>query len=74
MATAAGVGSFNYNLSFLEAGEYEVHFASYKDTNADGVYEFQGTLNSTSSLDLNNLAVAGGLTLTANATITGVTP
>jgi hypothetical protein len=74
MATSAGVGSFNYNLSFLEPGEYEIHFASYKDTNADGVYEFQGTLNATSALDLNNLVVSGALTLSANATVTGVTP
>ena len=67
-------GSGNYQLHFLESGEYELHFASYKDTNADGQFELVGTLIiiGAGTIDPLNLAVSAGLTLTVNATATGV--
>jgi hypothetical protein len=69
-------GSGAYELHFLESGNYEVYFASYKDTNADGELELQGTLAVTTSgsLDILNLAVAAGASLTVNATATAVVP
>jgi hypothetical protein len=69
-------GSGSYQLHFLEGGDYEVHFASYKDTNADGVFELKGTLVvvGAASLDFLNLTVSANATLTANATVTAVFP
>jgi Domain of unknown function (DUF4382) len=65
-----------YQLHFLENGEYEVQFASYKDTNSDGVFELSGTLVVTSIGDINllGLTLGSNTTLTANATATGVLP
>lgn len=65
-----------YQLHFLESGAYEVYFASYKDTNADGKYELMGTLVvlGGGSIDLLNLNVSANATLTANATATAVLP
>jgi len=73
-AVVSGTGS--YQLHFLENGSYEVHFASYKDTNADGVLELQGTLviAGSGSIDFLNLSVNSNVTLTANATVTAVLP
>lgn len=67
-------GTHAYTLHFLESGLYEVHFASYKDTNADGKFELMGTLvivPSTGS-DFLNLSVNANTTLTIGATVTGV--
>lgn len=73
-ASVAAGGS--YQLHFLEAGAYELYFASYKDTNADGEYELKGTLVVTAAggLDLLNLSLAANATLTANVTATAVLP
>lgn len=77
-ATMGGIigGSTQYQLHFLEAGDYEVHFAGYKDLNADGELELLGTLEVTAigGLDLLNLHVGANATITANATVTGITP
>jgi len=66
----------NYQLHFLDSGAYELYFASYKDTNADGEYELQGTLVATvgGGLDLLNLNLSANATLTANVTATAVLP
>ena len=73
-ATVSAGGS--YQLHFLESGTYELYFASYKDTNADGEYELQGTLETTVSggLDLLNLNLSANATVTANVTATAVIP
>lgn len=69
-------GSGNYQLHFLETGEYEVHFANYTDTNADGKWELSGTLVvlGAGSLNFLNLNVGANITLTANATVTAILP
>lgn len=66
----------SYQLHFLESGDYEVHFASYKDTNNDGIFELMGTLvvNSAAGIDILNLKVNSNATLTANVTATAVLP
>lgn len=66
----------NYSLHFMETGDYEIHFASYKDTNSDGEFELVGTLVVTGAagIDLLNLKVDAGVTLTANVTATAVLP
>ena len=65
-----------YQLHFLESGDYEIHYVSYKDTNADGEFEVNGTLVviAGGGLDLLNLHVASNTTLTLNATATAVLP
>lgn len=73
--TSATVGaSGEYQLHFLEAGNYELHFVSYKDTNADGKLEFIGTLvlAPVVDLDLLNLIIAANAAVTINVTATGI--
>ena len=74
-STLVGSGGA-YQLNFLENGEYEIHFASYKDTNADGKFELQGTLVvlAGGGLDLLNLLLNINATLTLNVTATAVLP
>lgn len=75
--TSALVGAGgSYQLNFLEAGDYEIHYASYKDTNADGKFELMGTLVVLASggLDILNLQLNINATLTMNATATAVLP
>ncbi len=74
-STLVGAGG-SYQLHFLEAGDYEVHYASYKDTNADGKFELMGTLVVVTGggLDILNLRVNASTTLTLNATATAVLP
>lgn len=74
-STLVGAGGA-YQLHFLEAGDYEVHYASYKDTNADGKYELQGTLVvlTSAEIDILNLHININATLTLNATATAVLP
>jgi hypothetical protein len=76
VSSALVAGSGSYQLHFLENGDYEVHFASYKDTNADGVFEFKGTLVVTGAgaIDFLNLGVTANATLTANAAVVAVLP
>jgi len=74
VTSAVVSGSGAYQLNFLESGMYEVHFANYTDTDANGELELSGTLVVTSALDLLNLSVSGNTTLTVNATATAVLP
>jgi len=66
----------NYQLHFLENGDYEVHFASYKDVDSDDEFELIGTLIVTGAgnIDLLDLTVGANATLTLNASVTGVLP
>ncbi|HMK27726.1 MAG TPA: DUF4382 domain-containing protein [Chitinophagaceae bacterium] len=73
-AVVSGTGA--YELHFLEAGDYEIYFASYKDTNADGEFELKGTLIAVGAggLDLLGLKVNVNATLKVDVTVTGVLP
>jgi len=70
------VSGGSYQLHFLESGNYEIYFASYKDTNADGEYELKGTLIVTAagSLDILNLGITANASLKADVVATGVLP
>ncbi len=48
-----------FGLYFLQEGNYEIHFASYSDTNNDGVLEFAGMVDAegAANLDLMNVSV-----------------
>ena len=75
--TSALVGTGGaYQLSFLESGDYEIHFASYKDTNADGKFELVGTLVvlGGGGLDILNLLVNINATVSVNVTASAVLP
>lgn len=64
--TSAVVSSAStYKLNFLKEGNYEIKFASYKDSNNDGKLEFQGMLDVESTLGLN----MNNLNVTSNANI-----
>lgn len=67
-------GTGSYQLHFLESGDYEIYFASYKDTNADGEFELKGTLIAVGAggLDLLGLKVNVNATLKVDVTVTGV--
>ena len=69
-------GTGSYQLHFLESGDYEIHFASYKDTNADNEFELKGTLIVTvaGGLDILGLTVNANANLTVNAIATAVLP
>lgn len=54
-----------FEIHFLEEGDYELHFASYTDEDDDGKLEFSGLVeaNTASNLDL------GGFTVEANSEV-----
>lgn len=66
----------NYRLSWLEAGEYELVFASYEDDGSNGTMDLQGTLNLNSVLgiDLKSISVGVAATVDVDVTITGILP
>jgi hypothetical protein len=47
--TSSIVTAGTYNLSFLDSGTYEIHFASYNDVNHNGQLVLQGTYTSTAT-------------------------
>ncbi|MTI19566.1 DUF4382 domain-containing protein, partial [Fulvivirga sp. RKSG066] len=65
----------NYKLSFLNEGDYELHFASYEDNDQDGEYTFEAMLSSQTKVDGNVLefiTVEASSEVTVNTTITGI--
>jgi hypothetical protein len=62
-----------FKLNFLQEGDYEVHFASYSDTDNDGELEFNGMLQveSVSGVDLDLLKVSSKIDLNLSLTVTG---
>ncbi len=63
-----------FEVSFLERGDYEIHFAAYKDTNNDGKLEFQGTLILDSLVNLGNISVTSNTNLDLNIMVIGILP
>lgn len=66
-AAVASDGSFQ--LSFMQKGDYELHFISYQDSNNDGVEEAKGELAVTLNSELNLLGLTLGADQTLNLTI-----
>lgn len=64
--------SGSYSLDFLEEGEYELIFASYKEDD-DSDFYFNALLNveSTTGLNLGAIEVSSALQISANVTVTG---
>lgn len=74
VTSAAVDGSGNYHLSFLEEGEYELQFASFKDTNSDGKLELTGTLLLTSVLDLTTINIGANAQVQVDIIVAGMLP
>lgn len=72
--TSSVVTNGAYQLSFLEAGDYELHFVSYKDKNSDGKLDIQGEFNTsiTGNLNLSALSVSANSTVTANINLLSI--
>ena len=68
--------SGNYELHFLETGEYELVIAGYTKNNTTGQMSLKGTLtaNSTNSLNLGSLNLSPGVALTVDVLVTALLP
>ena len=66
----------DFSLHFLEAGEYEVHFVTYDDSNSNGEFEVSGSLETSVAigLDLLSLSVEAGASVSLNVLALGVIP
>ncbi|MDR6560604.1 MULTISPECIES: DUF4382 domain-containing protein [unclassified Arcicella] len=66
-------GNGNFKVSFLEQGNYEIHFASYKPSgDANSSLTLNALLNVSSALDLNTIAVQSNTNVSVSLSITGV--
>ncbi|HLP96790.1 MAG TPA: DUF4382 domain-containing protein [Saprospiraceae bacterium] len=63
-----------FKIAFLESGDYEVHFAAYKDLNSDGKLDFQGTLILNSLIDLLDLQIGANANIQLNVSVVGILP
>lgn len=63
-----------YNISFLNEGEYELHFASYSQNETSGEFEFSSMLNAEAltALDLLGLQLESGITLNVNVKVSAL--
>lgn len=66
----------NYNLSYLEAGDYELHYVAYDDTDNNSQLEEKGMLVLTvlNGLNLNAITVGAGATVQLNVTVASILP
>lgn len=64
----------NFRLAFLEAGEYELHFAAYKDNNSDGRLDLQGTLLLNSLINLESIRLGANAEIQLDILVTGILP
>ncbi|WP_198029922.1 DUF4382 domain-containing protein [Christiangramia salexigens] len=62
-----------FEIHFLEEGDYEMHFASYSDDDQDGKLEFSGMVDAStaSSLDLSGFAVEANSTVNLQISFAG---
>lgn len=66
----------NFEMHFLEEGEYELHFASYKRDSETGRVELNGSLvlDVLTSVDLESVQVNAASSTTVNVLVTGILP
>lgn len=66
----------DYELHFLEKGDYELYFAAYEDTDQDGAFEFQGSLqfDLTGSLILQPVSITSQAAVTLDVDVVGLLP
>ncbi len=63
-----------FEIHFLEAGDYELHFASYSDEDGDGKLEFSSLVeaNTASSIDLTSFSVEANSEVNLQISFTGL--
>lgn len=63
-----------FEIHFLEEGDYELHFASYSDDDQDGKLEFSGLVeaNTASSIDLSGFTVEANSEVNLQISFTGL--
>ena len=63
-----------YDLHFLEAGDYELYFISFKDKNSDGKLDIQGEFQVSilGGLNISALNVTANATVAANISLIGI--
>lgn len=66
-------GNGNYNLSFLEEGDYDVRFATCKN-NGNGQFILQSMLNLNTLINLTSVSVKANTSVTLDVTVTGLLP
>lgn len=73
--TSSVVSSSNgqFELHFIESGDYEIHFASFSDSDNNGKLSFDGKLSATSATDLNllNLSVNANSEVSIEVIVSG---
>jgi len=64
----------NFELNFIEEGDYELHFASFSDTNSDGSMEINGMMDASSAtaIDLQEFSVGANADITVEVVIAGL--
>jgi len=75
--SSAVVGSNDqYQLSFLESGDYSLYYVAYDDANSDGKLEEKGmlVLNLLGGLDVTNINVGASATVRLDVTVSGLLP
>lgn len=67
-------GSGNFEMHFLEEGDYELHFASFSDDDADGELEFKGMVSAetTGAIDLNGFTITSASETSLMISFTGL--
>jgi len=75
VSSAAVDAGGNFELHFLEAGDYEIVFASYEES-PDGEMALKGTLslNVLGSIDLSDITVGASGSVTVDVVVTGILP
>ncbi len=63
-----------FKLAFLENGDYELHFAAYKDTNSDGKLDLEGTLLLDALVNLDNIRLDASAEVHLSLLVTGLLP
>ncbi len=66
----------SYNLSFLEEGEYELHFVGYEDSDNDGKMEVKGKLqvSATGVLDILGIQLSSAAQVSIDVAVLAVIP
>lgn len=62
-----------FSINFLNSGDYELHLASYNDTDDDGEFEFTSTLQveSSTNIALNNINISSSLEIVTLINVMG---
>jgi hypothetical protein len=74
-AVKTGLSGNSFTLAFLEAGDYELHFAAYTKSSTSDQFIFQNMLNAQTSMNGSVgsfVTVQSGMTLSISSVITGI--